>query len=126
MAELGVLALQGATFIELLNHTARLTAEGLGAEFCKVLEYQPRDNRLLADWSSAFVAASFRRRADCVTPSITRTVCMRFTLHDCAPEVFTAFTHDDASGIRLDECRNEDRVHTKQHKYEHDGHQERS
>ena len=47
LAELGVLALQGATFIELLDHTARLTAEGLGAEFCKVLEYQPRDNRLL-------------------------------------------------------------------------------
>ena len=47
LAELGVLALQGATFAELLNETARLTAEGLGAEFCKVLEYQPRDNRLL-------------------------------------------------------------------------------
>lgn len=47
LAELGVLALQGATFIELLDHTARLTAEGLGAEFCKVLEYQPHDNRLL-------------------------------------------------------------------------------
>jgi two-component sensor histidine kinase len=47
LAELGVLALQGATFIELLDHTARLTAEGLHAEFCKVLEYQPHDNRLL-------------------------------------------------------------------------------
>jgi hypothetical protein len=29
LAELGVLALQGAKFIDLLNHTARLTAEGL-------------------------------------------------------------------------------------------------
>lgn len=47
LAELGVLALQGATFIDLLNHTARLTAEGLDAEFCKVLEYLPHDNRLL-------------------------------------------------------------------------------
>ena len=47
LAQLGVLALQGATFIELLDETARLTAEGLGAEFCKVLEYQPRDNRLM-------------------------------------------------------------------------------
>lgn len=47
LAQLGVQALQGATFTELLNETARLTAEGLGAEFCKVLEYLPRDNRLL-------------------------------------------------------------------------------
>ncbi len=47
LAELGVLALQGATFTELLDQTARLTAEGLGADFCKVLEYQPHDNRLL-------------------------------------------------------------------------------
>lgn len=47
LAELGVLALQGTPFIELLNHTARLTAEGLGAEYCKVLEYIPAENRLL-------------------------------------------------------------------------------
>lgn len=47
LAELGVLALQGATFIDLLNHTARLTAEGLQAEYCKVLEYIPAENRLL-------------------------------------------------------------------------------
>ena len=47
LAELGVLALQGASFVDLLNHTARLTAEGLGAEYCKVLEYFPTDKRLL-------------------------------------------------------------------------------
>ena len=47
LAELGVLALQGTKFIDLLDHTARLTAEGLGAEFCKVLEYIPTENRLL-------------------------------------------------------------------------------
>ncbi len=47
LAELGVLALQGTPFIELLNHTARLTAEGLSAEYCKVLEYIPAENRLL-------------------------------------------------------------------------------
>ena len=47
LAELGVLGLQGANFIGMLNHTARLTAEGLGAEFCKVLEYIPAENRLL-------------------------------------------------------------------------------
>jgi two-component sensor histidine kinase len=47
LAELGVLALQGTKFIDLLDHTVRLTAEGLGAEYCKVLEYHPAENRLL-------------------------------------------------------------------------------
>src|ERR1700676_1654329 len=47
LAELGVLALQGTNFIGMLNHAAQMTAEGLGAEFCKVLEYIPAENRLL-------------------------------------------------------------------------------
>ena len=47
LAELGVVALQGKPFLELLNETVRLTAEGMNAEFCKVLEYIPADNRLL-------------------------------------------------------------------------------
>ena len=47
LAELGVLALQGTSFIEMLNHAARVTAEGLGAEYCKVMEYIPTENRLL-------------------------------------------------------------------------------
>src|SRR5215218_166329 len=47
LAELGVIALQGAAFDKLLSETARLTAEALRAEFCKVLEYIPSENRLL-------------------------------------------------------------------------------
>ena len=47
LAELGVLALQRTNFIDMLNHTARMTAEGLGAEYCKVLEYIPAENRFL-------------------------------------------------------------------------------
>src|SRR5436190_7839906 len=47
LADLGVLALQGRPFLELLNETARLTAEGMEAEFCKVLESLPAQNRLL-------------------------------------------------------------------------------
>src|SRR3954466_2882620 len=47
LAELGVLALQGTNFVGMLNHTARMTAEGLGAEYCKVLEHIPAENRLL-------------------------------------------------------------------------------
>lgn len=47
LAELGVIALQGASFDKLLEETARLTAEGLRAEFCKVLEHIPSENRLL-------------------------------------------------------------------------------
>src|SRR5262245_37939128 len=59
LAELGVLALQGTSFIEMLNHTARVTAEGLGAEYCKVMEYIPNENRLLVragiGWSEGVV-----------------------------------------------------------------------
>ena len=33
--------------MELVNHVVRLTAEGLEAEYCKVLEYLPAENRLL-------------------------------------------------------------------------------
>jgi two-component sensor histidine kinase len=47
LAELGVLALQGKPFPELLTNTAALTAEGLQAEFCKVLEYQRNEARFL-------------------------------------------------------------------------------
>jgi hypothetical protein len=44
LADLGVLALQGTDFDELLDHTVIMTAEGLRAEFCKVLEYIPNKN----------------------------------------------------------------------------------
>lgn len=47
LAELGVVALQGRPFLELLNETVRLTADGMNAEFCKVLEYIPTENRFL-------------------------------------------------------------------------------
>jgi GAF domain-containing protein len=47
LAELGVTALKGTPFAELLNEAVRLSAEGLEAEFCKVLEYIPSENRLL-------------------------------------------------------------------------------
>jgi two-component sensor histidine kinase len=47
LAELGVGALQGPGFDQLLADTARLTAEGLRTELCKVLEYIPAENRFL-------------------------------------------------------------------------------
>ena len=47
LAELGVLALQRTSFIGMLDQTVRMTAEGLGAEYCKVMEYIPAENRLL-------------------------------------------------------------------------------
>lgn len=47
LAELGVTALQGAAFEQLLDDTVRLTADGLEAEFCKVLEYISSENHLL-------------------------------------------------------------------------------
>jgi two-component sensor histidine kinase len=47
LAELGVSALQGASFDTLLTDTVRLTAEGLRSDFCKILEYMPVENRFL-------------------------------------------------------------------------------
>jgi two-component sensor histidine kinase len=47
LSELGVLALQGATFDNLLDETVRLTAEGLDVQFCKILRHIPHENRLL-------------------------------------------------------------------------------
>ncbi|HWF65064.1 MAG TPA: histidine kinase dimerization/phosphoacceptor domain -containing protein [Rhizomicrobium sp.] len=41
LAELGVTALRGASFEQLLDETVRVTAEGLGVQFCKVLEHIP-------------------------------------------------------------------------------------
>ena len=59
LAELGVGALQGSGFDQLLADTARLTAEGLRTEFCKVLEYIPAENRFLVragvGWDSGVV-----------------------------------------------------------------------
>jgi two-component sensor histidine kinase len=62
LAELGVLALQGANFAGMLEHTARMTAEGLGAEYCKVMEYLPTENRLLVragvGWDAGVVGSA--------------------------------------------------------------------
>lgn len=47
LAELGVQALKGTPFAELLDLTAKLAADGLGAEFAKVMEHIRAENRLL-------------------------------------------------------------------------------
>src|SRR5476649_461777 len=62
LAELGVTALQGAAFDKLLNETARLVAEGLRAEFCKVLEHEAAENRFLVragvGWDAGIVGTA--------------------------------------------------------------------
>jgi two-component sensor histidine kinase len=72
LAELGVLALQGASLGELLNQTARLTAEGLEAEFCKVMEFLPSENRLLVragvGWDQG-VVGTVKVDADLASPA---------------------------------------------------------
>lgn len=72
LSELGVTALQGASFDTLLADTARLTAEGLRAEFCKVLEYIPADNELLVragvGWHPGIVGTA-RVGADLASPA---------------------------------------------------------
>src|SRR5471030_12787 len=62
LAELGVTALQGAAFDKLLSDTARLVAEGLRAEFRKVLEHEAAENRFLVragvGWDSGIVGTA--------------------------------------------------------------------
>jgi two-component sensor histidine kinase len=83
LAELGVVALQGRPFLELLNETVRLTADGMNVEFCKVLEYIPRDNRLLVragvGWHEGIVGKA-TIGADLESPS-------GFALHTCKPVI---------------------------------------
>jgi two-component sensor histidine kinase len=47
LAEIGVAALQGGGFERLLAETVRLTADGMEAEFCKILEHIPDESRFL-------------------------------------------------------------------------------
>ena len=72
LAELGVGALHGPGFDQLLADTARLTAEGLRAEFCKVLEYLPAENRFLVragvGWEPGIVGVA-KIDADLASPA---------------------------------------------------------
>lgn len=47
LSELGVLSLQHTPFEALLDHTAQLVAEGLQADYSKVMQYLPNEKRLL-------------------------------------------------------------------------------
>jgi two-component sensor histidine kinase len=47
IAEIGVTALQAGGFERLLAETVRLTADGMEAEFCKILEHLSDENRFL-------------------------------------------------------------------------------
>ena len=44
LSNLGVSALKGVPFSELIDQAAKVTADGLEAEFCKVMEYLPAEN----------------------------------------------------------------------------------
>ena len=72
LAELGVTALKGTPLAELLNEAVRLSAKGLEAEFCKVLEYIPSENRLLmragVGWHEGLVGTA-SVGADLASPS---------------------------------------------------------
>jgi hypothetical protein len=47
LAELGVSALHGSSFSQLLDDTVRLTAEGMQSEFCKVMSHIPTERCFL-------------------------------------------------------------------------------
>jgi two-component sensor histidine kinase len=72
LAELGVAALRGTPFAKLINQTVRVAAEGLQAEFCKVLEFLPTEKRLLmragVGWHEGLVGVA-SVGADLASPS---------------------------------------------------------
>jgi hypothetical protein len=47
LVDLGVMALQNPSFAELLDRTAERVAEGLQADYSKVMEYRPEEGRLV-------------------------------------------------------------------------------
>jgi two-component sensor histidine kinase len=72
LAALGVTALQGASLDQLLIDTARMTADGLDAQFCKIMEYIPAENSLLVragvGWDQGVVGVA-RVGADIASPA---------------------------------------------------------
>jgi two-component sensor histidine kinase len=63
LAELGVIALKRTTtFSDLFRASVRVAAQGLEAEFCKVLEYHPAENRLVmvagVGWDAGLVGVA--------------------------------------------------------------------
>lgn len=79
LAELGVTALKGTPFDDLLKEAVVLSAQGLEAEFCKVLEYIPAQNRLLMRAGVGWDEAWSER------PALEPTSPRRQAMH-CAPE----------------------------------------
>jgi hypothetical protein len=72
LSELGTSALRGANFDRLLDNAARLAAQGMRAQFSKVLEYLPDENELLVragvGWESGVVGGA-KIGADLASPA---------------------------------------------------------
>jgi two-component sensor histidine kinase len=72
LAQLGATALKGIPIDDLLREAVRLSAQGLEAELCKVLEYVPTQNRLLmragVGWDEGLVGTA-SVGADVASPS---------------------------------------------------------
>ncbi|HWF96816.1 MAG TPA: histidine kinase dimerization/phosphoacceptor domain -containing protein [Xanthobacteraceae bacterium] len=62
LADFGVMALKGTPFPELLDHAAAIAAEGLKAEFGKILRFMPGEDRFLVcagvGWGPGVVGAA--------------------------------------------------------------------
>jgi two-component sensor histidine kinase len=91
LAELGVTALKGTGFTDLLENAVRLAAEGLSAELCKVLQYLPRENRLLmvagVGWDPGLIGSA-TVGADLESPS-------GFALHTGKPVISNHLEHEE-------------------------------
>jgi two-component sensor histidine kinase len=72
LAHFGVQALKGIPFTELLDDAVHVSAQGLNAELCKVLEFIPSENKLVmragVGWDDGLVGTA-RLPADLESPS---------------------------------------------------------
>jgi two-component sensor histidine kinase len=72
LAHFGVRALKGIPFTELLEEAVHISAEGLNAELCKVLEFIPAENQMVmragVGWDEGLVGTA-RLPADLASPS---------------------------------------------------------
>lgn len=72
LAKLGVLALKGTPFASLAEQAVQLVAEGLGAEFCKILEYLPTEHAFVlragVGWNKSLIGVA-RLGADSQSPA---------------------------------------------------------
>lgn len=90
LSKLGVLALKGTPFASLAEQAVELVAEGLDAEFCKILEYLPEEHAFVlragVGWNRNLIGVA-RLGADSQSPA-------GYALHTGKPVISNHLEHE--------------------------------